>query len=111
MPQKMPDVLKRAIGIAILAVLVSLNAIKMLLQPIYRIVFAAKMPLVVRTPEERFANLANLGYNFQVYSYKYSFILTDCNSLMQIEYEMVEENLSNHEFLGFSKKTKKHPQA
>lgn len=44
-----------------------LNMVKQLLMPIYRFVFAARHPVIVRTPEERFvsAQIDQLDYNFE----------------------------------------------
>jgi haloalkane dehalogenase len=47
-------------------VFIVLNFIKQIFQPFYRFLFAARHPVLVRTPEERFTEvgLEDLGYNF-----------------------------------------------
>ena len=45
--------------------LILLNLIKYILKPIWRFLLGSRVPVVVRTPEERFDNLDKLGYNFQ----------------------------------------------
>ena len=44
--------------------LVVLNVAKFVLYPVYRLLVPRVIPLVVRTPEERFEGLDQLGYNF-----------------------------------------------
>jgi len=46
-------------------ILILLNLIKYILKPIWRFLLGSRVPVVVRTPEERFENLDKLGYNFQ----------------------------------------------
>lgn len=41
-----------------------LNIFKTMLCPLYRVLFSSRVPAVVRTPEDRFENLGNVGYNF-----------------------------------------------
>ena len=42
-----------------------LTVIKDILMPWYRIVFAKRHPVFVRTPEDRFTSMSKLGYRFQ----------------------------------------------
>ena len=46
-------------------VLIAANLVKIILKPIWRFLLGSRMPVVVRTPEERFEGLDRLGYNFQ----------------------------------------------
>ncbi|XP_023324269.1 uncharacterized protein LOC111698219 isoform X2 [Eurytemora carolleeae] len=41
-----------------------LNLIKQILNPIYRLMVSGRVPVVVRTPEDRFQNLDRAGYSF-----------------------------------------------
>ena len=51
------------LGLA-LPILLVLHLVKYLFTPIYRILFASRVPTVVRTPESRFQGLEKLGYPF-----------------------------------------------
>jgi hypothetical protein len=48
-----------------LPLLLLLHLLKQLLSPLYRLLLAARVPTVVRTPESRFRGLEALGYTFQ----------------------------------------------
>ena len=41
-----------------------LTFIKDLFMPCYRLIFAKRHPIFVRTPEDRFASMSKLGYRF-----------------------------------------------
>eukprot|EP00091_Calanus_sinicus_P016690 TRINITY_DN3618_c0_g1_i2.p1 TRINITY_DN3618_c0_g1~~TRINITY_DN3618_c0_g1_i2.p1 ORF type:complete len:144 (-),score=31.53 TRINITY_DN3618_c0_g1_i2:144-548(-) len=45
--------------------LVLLNLVKTVVSPIWRLMMGARVPIVVRTPEERFRGLEKLGYTFK----------------------------------------------
>jgi hypothetical protein len=46
-------------------ILVLLNLVKTVISPIWRLIMGARVPIVVRTPEERFKGLERLGYTFK----------------------------------------------
>ena len=46
-------------------ILVLLNLAKTVVSPIWRLIMGARVPIVVRTPEERFRGLEKLGYTFK----------------------------------------------
>ena len=41
-----------------------LNLVKIVLKPVWRILMGSRVPVVVRTPEDRFNGLEKVGYNF-----------------------------------------------
>ena len=53
------------INALIVLILLIPNIVKVILMPFYRALYAETLPLVVRTPEERFKGLAELGYDFK----------------------------------------------
>ena len=44
-----------------------LNLAKIILRPLWRFLMGSRVPVVVRTPEDRFEGLQRLGYNFEPY--------------------------------------------
>ena len=42
-----------------------LNIVKIILKPVWRLLMGSRVPVVVRTPEDRFEGIEKLGYNFQ----------------------------------------------
>lgn len=49
----------------VLILLIFLNLIKIIVKPIWSFLLGGRIPLVVRTPEDRFEGLEKLGYNFK----------------------------------------------
>ena len=45
--------------------LILTNLIKILLKPIWRLLLGSRVPVIVRTPQDRFEGLAKLGYDFK----------------------------------------------
>jgi haloalkane dehalogenase len=60
-----PPWVVRAVGVVALFVLVALNAVKLIVSPFYRFLFSPRVPVVIRTPDERFLGLNQLGYSFK----------------------------------------------
>ena len=60
--------IKKIIGSCIVFILIVtftiLNFWKDLFMPIYRLIFARRHAVFIRTPEERFASIPGLGYTF-----------------------------------------------
>lgn len=56
---------KTAVLALLLAIVLVLNLIKTILKPLWRAVAASRVPVTVRTPEDRFNGLEKLGYNFE----------------------------------------------
>ena len=56
-------------SLLILLILLSLvfNLVKIILRPLWRLLMGSRVPVVVRTPEDRFEGLHRLGYNFEPY--------------------------------------------
>lgn len=48
----------------VLIILNWLNLIKQVLQPVFRLLLGSRIPVVVRTPEDRFKDLQAVGYSF-----------------------------------------------
>jgi len=44
-----------------------LNLVKIVLRPVWRLMMGSRVPVVVRTPDDRFEGLRSLGYNFEPY--------------------------------------------
>ena len=42
-----------------------LNLVKIILRPLWRLLMGSRVPVVVRTPDDRFEGLESLGYNFE----------------------------------------------
>ena len=59
-------VLKDVLGVYIFGLFTFLAFVKQALTPVYRLAFANRRPVVVRTPDDRFvgAGLEEQGYNF-----------------------------------------------
>ena len=45
--------------------LIIINLLKILLKPIWRLLLGSRVPVIVRTPQDRFEGLAKLGYDFK----------------------------------------------
>lgn len=63
---KLKPILINVLMGGLICMLTVANFIKTLFMPMYRLFFASRHPVLVRTPEEKFisADLENLGYNF-----------------------------------------------
>lgn len=48
----------------VLILLNLLNMVKQVVVPVYRVLFGSRVPVVVRTPEDRFRGLEAVGYSF-----------------------------------------------
>ena len=56
---------KTSLLIFLIILLILLNLLKILLKPLWRFLLGSRLPLIVRTPAERFAGLEKLGYDFR----------------------------------------------
>ena len=56
---------KTSILSLIIVLLILINLIKILLKPLWRFLLGSRVPVIVRTPEDRFEGLAKLGYDFK----------------------------------------------
>ena len=63
--RKMLSALQVTILSLVLILLIFLNLIKIIVKPIWSFLLGARIPLVVRTPDDRFEGLEKLGYNFK----------------------------------------------
>lgn len=60
------QMLVTALALWMLWTLAVLNAIKGILRPLYSALYATRAPAVIRTPDEAFKDVKELGYDFQV---------------------------------------------
>ena len=58
------DWAKTSLLIVLIILLLLLNLLKILLKPLWRFLLGSRLPVIVRTPEERFQGLDKLGYDF-----------------------------------------------
>lgn len=51
--------------IVLIILLIPINLLKILLKPLWRFLLGSRLPMIVRTPAERFEGLDKLGYEFK----------------------------------------------
>ena len=56
---------KTSLLIFLILLLILINLLKILLKPLWRFLLGSRLPLIVRTPAERFEGLDRLGYDFK----------------------------------------------
>ena len=56
---------KTSLLIFLIILLILINLLKILLKPLWRFLLGSRLPLIVRTPAERFEGLDKLGYDFK----------------------------------------------
>ena len=59
------DWAKTSLLIFLIILLLLINLLKILLKPLWRFLLGSRLPVIVRTPEERFQGLDKLGYDFR----------------------------------------------
>ena len=64
MDPRFKKILKTSFLVLLIIFLNVLVIIKDILKPFYRFIFAKRHPLFLRTPEDRFNGIENLGYRF-----------------------------------------------